>query len=249
MRYRYLNSITLVQEFEYTLLTPEAYDRMVCAELPYKNEDPYLYSLVVRHMMHGPCGELNPESVCMKDERCKNHYPKNFSKYTVHGKGTYPVYRRRDDKRQAKVRGNMLKNQWVIPYNPTFLAEFDCHINVEVCCDIKAIKYLYKYIHKGHDKVMFRIASDNQGAEIDEISDYQNAGWVSPVEAAWRLFAFPLYGMYPSFLQLQVHLPNFQTIQFEYDADLNDTMQSERFKRTMLTEFFSFDATKFCRML
>ncbi|GAA0167935.1 hypothetical protein LIER_22769 [Lithospermum erythrorhizon] len=86
---------------------------------------------------------------------------------------------------------------------------------------------------------MFRIGSDNQGAEIDEISDYQNARWVSPVEAAWRLFAFPLYGMYPSVLQLQVHLPNFQTIQFEDDADLNDIMQSERVKRSMLTEFFS----------
>ncbi|GAA0167934.1 hypothetical protein LIER_22768 [Lithospermum erythrorhizon] len=226
MRHRYLNSMTLVQEFvvhviefqkqglphahfliilkpKYKLLTPEAYDRMVCAELPDKNEDPYLYILVVRHMMHGPCGELNPENICIKDERCKNHYPKNFSEHTVHGK------------------------------------EFDCHINVEVCCDIKAVKYLYKYIHKGHDKVMFRIGSDNQGAEIDEISDYQNARWVSPVEAAWRLFAFPLYGMYPSVLQLQVHLPNFQTIQFEDDADLNDIMQSERVKRSMLTEFFS----------
>ncbi|GAA0160145.1 hypothetical protein LIER_16766 [Lithospermum erythrorhizon] len=197
MRHRYLNLMTLVQEFgkpdifltmtcnpnwpeikellqpgeeshnrpdflpEYKLLTPEAYDRMVCSELPDKNEDSYLYSLVVRHMMYGPCGELNPKNVCIKDERCKNHYPKNFSEYTFHGKGIYPVYLRRADKRQAKVKGHMLNNQWVIPYNPTLLAEFDCHINVEGCCHIKAVKYLYKYIHKGHDKVMFRIACND----------------------------------------------------------------------------------------
>ncbi|GAA0144030.1 hypothetical protein LIER_35856 [Lithospermum erythrorhizon] len=86
---------------------------------------------------------------------------------------------------------------------------------------------------------MFRIASDNQGPEIDEISDYQNVRWVSPVEVAWRLFAFPLYGIYPLVLQLQVNFPNFQTIQFEDDADLNDIMQIERFKRTMLTELSS----------
>lgn len=30
----------------------------------------------------------------------------------------------------------------------------DCHINVEVCLTIKAVKYLYKYMYKGHDKVV-----------------------------------------------------------------------------------------------
>ncbi|GAA0185404.1 hypothetical protein LIER_32692 [Lithospermum erythrorhizon] len=49
------------------LLSPEAYDRFVSAKLPDKDEDPYMYSLVVKHMMHGPCGDLNPENVCMKD--------------------------------------------------------------------------------------------------------------------------------------------------------------------------------------
>ncbi|GAA0184576.1 hypothetical protein LIER_31864 [Lithospermum erythrorhizon] len=72
-------------------------------ELPDKNEDPYLYSLVVKHMMHGPCGDLNPGNVRMVDGRCKNHYPKAFSDYTTHGKGTYPICRRRDNKRQAKI--------------------------------------------------------------------------------------------------------------------------------------------------
>ncbi|GAA0158038.1 hypothetical protein LIER_38576 [Lithospermum erythrorhizon] len=86
------------------LLTPEAYDRVVCAELMDQTIDPYFYSLVVRHMMHGPCGNLNQSNVCMKDGRCKNHYPKEFSEYTTHGTGSYPIYRRRDVKRTAKVR-------------------------------------------------------------------------------------------------------------------------------------------------
>ncbi|GAA0172974.1 hypothetical protein LIER_41433 [Lithospermum erythrorhizon] len=141
-------------------MTPEAYNTMVSYELPDKRVDPYFYNLVVKYMMHGPCGEINSSNVCMRDGRCKNHYPKNFTNYTTHGKGSYPNYRRRKDMRIAKVRGHLLDNSWVIPYNPTLLVQFNCHINVEICCDIRAVKYLYKYVHKGHDKGMFRIASD-----------------------------------------------------------------------------------------
>ncbi|GAA0157577.1 hypothetical protein LIER_14817 [Lithospermum erythrorhizon] len=140
--------IILKAEFKY--MSPEAYDRIVCAELPDQKKDPYLYSLVVKHMMHGPCGEFNVDS----------------------------------------VRGQNLDNLWVIPYNPTLLVQFNCHINVEICCDIRAVKYLYKYVHKGHDKVMFRISADNSTSEVDEISSFQNARWVSPVEAAWRIYGF-----------------------------------------------------------
>ncbi|GAA0156524.1 hypothetical protein LIER_38286 [Lithospermum erythrorhizon] len=226
----------------YKYLSAEAYDRIVCAELPDKIEDPYLYSLVVKHMMHGPCGSLNSNNVCMVNGKCKNHYPKEFAECTTHGKGTYPAYRRRNNGRTAKVRGHILDNRWVIPYNLTLLAEFNCHINIELCCDIKAVKYLYKYIHKGHDKVLFKVGSDSEVSTVNEIADFQNARWVSPVEATWRIFGFPLYGMYPAVIQLQVHMPNFHCIQFEDDTDLEDLLHNERLQRTMLTEFFTTNA-------
>jgi hypothetical protein len=39
-----------------------------------------------------------------------------------------------------------------VPYNPYLLRLFNCHINVEACGSIKAVKYLFKYIYKGHDR-------------------------------------------------------------------------------------------------
>lgn len=33
------------------------------------------------------------------------------------------------------------------------MIRYDCHINVERCVHTKAIKYLYKYMHKSHDRV------------------------------------------------------------------------------------------------
>ncbi|GAA0147726.1 hypothetical protein LIER_36573 [Lithospermum erythrorhizon] len=232
--------IILKPTFKY--LSPEAYDQIVCAELPYQRTNPYLYSLVVKHMMYGPCGDLNPENVYIKEGKCKNHYPKWFCEHTTHGKGSYPVYQRQDNHRTTKVRGHTLDNRWVIPYNPTLLVQFDCHINVKICCDIRAVKYLYKYVHKGHDKIMFRIAPENSNSEVDEIADFQNARWVSLVEAAWRIYGFALHSMFPAVLQLQVHLPKFQTVQFEEDADLEQLLQDERQKRTMLTDFFNMNA-------
>jgi hypothetical protein len=39
----------------------------------------------------------------------------------------------------------------VVPYNPYLSLLFNCHINVEVCTSVAAIKYLHKYVYKGHD--------------------------------------------------------------------------------------------------
>ena len=33
----------------------------------------------------------------------------------------------------------------IVPYNARLLLEFACHINLEVCTSIRAVKYVYKY--------------------------------------------------------------------------------------------------------
>jgi hypothetical protein len=42
-------------------------DDFVCAKLPDPDEDPMLFELVTSYMMHGPCGDLHPNAVCMVD--------------------------------------------------------------------------------------------------------------------------------------------------------------------------------------
>jgi hypothetical protein len=39
----------------------------------------------------------------------------------------------------------------VVPYNPYLSLLFNGHIKVEVCTSVAAVKYLYKYVYKGHD--------------------------------------------------------------------------------------------------
>ena len=45
---------------------PQNYDSIVRAEIPNKAEEPQLHEAVLKHMIHGPCGTLNPRSPCMK---------------------------------------------------------------------------------------------------------------------------------------------------------------------------------------
>ncbi|XP_075074469.1 uncharacterized protein LOC142162063 [Nicotiana tabacum] len=86
---------------EHKLLTPESYDRFVCAELPDSKKDCDLYSLVIKHMMHGPCGKLNPTNICMKNNNCKFKYPKDFAEQTLKGKNSYPIYFQNEKNRKS----------------------------------------------------------------------------------------------------------------------------------------------------
>nr|XP_045088631.1 uncharacterized protein LOC120973325 [Aegilops tauschii subsp. strangulata] len=171
----------------------------------------------------------------MKDMLFKKHI---LGVVVAYGKDSYPIYRRRDDGRRAKVRGKMLDNRWVVPYNPYLLRMFNCHINVEVCSSIKAVKYLYKYIYKGHDKASFSIDHPDADGNIDEIKRYVDARWITPPEAMWRIFAFPLCANYPPVLQLPLHLPNMHRVAFNAQADLKNVVASENNSKSMLTEYF-----------
>ncbi|KAJ9557184.1 hypothetical protein OSB04_011798 [Centaurea solstitialis] len=85
-------------------------------------------------MMHGPCGHLRPSSPCMEGEPRKfcSRYPQQFNDKTAQAENSYPMYRRRNNGITVNVRGNILDNRWVVPYNPKLLMMFNCHINVEV---------------------------------------------------------------------------------------------------------------------
>ncbi|KAG5600892.1 hypothetical protein H5410_032262 [Solanum commersonii] len=82
---------------------------------------------------------------------------------------------------------------------------------------IKVIKYIYKYICKGHDKIAFSVHNNDTNVEIDEIKEYQSARWRLPIAIAFDGQQF-------------VSFKNNQTV----DQIINNPM----IRKTMLTEFF-----------
>lgn len=150
--------ILIILKPKYKILTPDQYDQFINVEIPDPIRYLRLHDKVVKHMMHGPCGPLRINNSCMRDGKCKNRYPRSFYLKTMQSQDSYPIYRRRDEKRQVFVCNATLDNRWVISCNPYLLTRYNYHINVEICSNIKAVKYLYKYIYKGHDKVVVHIA-------------------------------------------------------------------------------------------
>ena len=57
------------------LTNPDAYDRVILAEIPDKDKYPELHDLVISHMLHGPCGVLK-NCACMVDGECLFQYPR-----------------------------------------------------------------------------------------------------------------------------------------------------------------------------
>ncbi|CAB4274065.1 unnamed protein product [Prunus armeniaca] len=110
-------------------------DSIISAELPDKDVDPMLYDIVNQFMIHGPCGEINRNSPCM--------------------------------------RGGSDRGRAVFQNKPE-----------------------------------------------DETLAYLNCRYISPYEAVWRLFQYPIHSREPAVERLSIHLPLEQNIVFNGDQSL-----------------------------
>lgn len=220
-------------------LQPAQIDEVISAELPNPVEDPELYAVVTKNMIHGPCGNLNSNSPCMKDKKCTKKYPRNFITETQTGNDGYPVYRRRAPKdgghtTKLKIRNTEIEidNRWIVPYSPFLSKMFQAHINVEYCNSVKSIKYVCKYVNKGSDMAVYGIGNEKSN---DEVMQYQLGRYVNSNEAVWRIFGFPIHERHPTVVHLSVHLENGQRVYFTPE---NAPALVDHPPNTTLTAFF-----------
>jgi hypothetical protein len=92
---------------------------------------------------------------------------------------SFPSYKRPDNGRYCIKKNVKYENGSVVPYNRFLLLKYQCHINVEVAASIRAIKYLFKYILKGHDRTMANLEDETKN---DEILAFVNARFLSAPE-------------------------------------------------------------------
>jgi hypothetical protein len=231
--------ILLILELSDKPLTPADIDSIVCAEIPSQTAYPELYDTVMSTMLHGPCGTAKPIAPCMEDGICRKGYPKDFSDETLPEVNGYPVYRRRDDGVTVHKHGFIFTNAHVVPYNPYLSAKYNCHINVEIATSITAVKYLFKYVYKGHDRASIRIVNHEGSDQIDEISEYLDSRYVSAAEACWRIIGFRMHQHSPSVTRLQLHLPEMQQVRFNPETETaGDIIQRPDVYQTTLNAFF-----------
>lgn len=148
---------------------------MILAEIPDQHEEATLYDCVKNHMLRGPCGLANKSSLCMKDDQCSWFYPKRFQLVTIVNQEEYAVYKRRDDSKFIEKNGVFLDNCHIVTYNLELLLRYWAHINIEWCNQSTSIKYLFKYINKGYDRITASLETkendqQTQSKCIDEVT-------------------------------------------------------------------------------
>ena len=128
-----------------------------------------------------------------------------------------------------------MDNRWVVPYCAWLLWKYQCHINVESIASIKAIKYIYKYVYKGHDWTTMQF-----GTCEDEVKLYLDAHYICSCEGCWHLYEFNMHEESPSVMCLQVHLEGEDLITWNEDEapDAQDVMDRATSHDSKLTAYF-----------
>eukprot|EP00794_Sanderia_malayensis_P000981 gene981-biopygen234 len=197
------------------------------------------HHIVKKHMMHGPCGILNPSCICMQDGKCTKKFPKDLAQQTELNVNGYPLYRRRG-KTTAQLQQHRVNDSWLVPHNIKLLLKFDCLINAEVCTTIKSVKYIFKYIHKGNDMAHVEIREGHQEPDAhhdivhDEIRQYLNSRYVGPHQAMYKLMRYEMYDKSHTIVRLAIHLPDQQAVYFT-DPD----QAAHRNNDSMLMAYFT----------
>jgi len=89
----------------------ESIDKIVCSEIPNLEFHPRLHSIVMKNMIHAPCGTLDLRSVCMTNGECSKKFPKEYCDETNPNIDGYPHYKRRITGNSHPVGSYMVDNR------------------------------------------------------------------------------------------------------------------------------------------
>ena len=142
----------LVFDADDATLSEESIDDLVCCEIPGEHTAAQrsLREKVLQHMVHNDCQANRGCKCCERTGSCRWNFPKSWNERTHWSETSlYPNYRRRREiegggEWPVAIDGRVITNQWIAGYNAWLLEKYDCHLNVEVCASIEAVKYLYK---------------------------------------------------------------------------------------------------------
>ncbi|XP_071689999.1 uncharacterized protein [Rutidosis leptorrhynchoides] len=230
--------------------TVDDVDTYISAELPDPIFDPIGYKVVSELMMHGPCGPLKQDAPCMQSHTCLKRFPKPYNDNTFFDKDGYIHYRRRNSGVHILKGDDELDNTYVVPYNRLLCLTFHAHINVEYCGWKMLIKYLFKYISKGTDRITMHISrplgessevASQSATKVDEIQNFINGRFICAHEASWRIFGFPIHHREPAVQILAVHLDGQQLLNFHAQQPLHSIVNDIEKKKTTLTEWLTFN--------
>lgn len=74
---------------------------------------------------------------------------------------------------------------------------------------------------------------------MDEIKQYHGCNYISPFEACWRIFSFPILGRKPVVERLFFHLPGEQAVYFKDDDCIDDVISKPSVTESIITSWMT----------
>jgi hypothetical protein len=105
-------------------------------------------------------------------------------------------------------------------------------VNIEFCNKGNCIKYLFKYINKGVDRVTAMLRPGSHDC-IDEINQYYDCRYLSPSECIWRIYGFDIHHGWPPVQRLTFHLDGQQSVVFN-DKEKLDSVHDKAIGRNTM---------------
>ena len=132
----------------------------------------------------------------MYEKSCSKKFPRKFRKETMIDENGIIIYKLRNTPYYVEKETIKFDNRFVVPHNIRLCLKFCAHINVEICSQSMLIKYLFKYLTKGPDRIKAVIeknicTKNSQKIDytfVDETKNYINCRYITPSEAIWRLY-------------------------------------------------------------
>nr|GFB36397.1 hypothetical protein [Tanacetum cinerariifolium] len=169
--------------------------------------------------------------------KCTKKFPRQFNETTIYS--GYALYKRINDGNIIKKSGTDLHKGYVVPYNPGLLRRYQAHINVEWCNQVGSIKYLFKYINKGPDRVNATV----DGEEVDEIKDFLNCRYLLACKAAWRIYGFEIHYRTPPVERFPFHLNDEQQVIFDATESIDYVVNKSSVNETKFESWMELNQT------
>ncbi|EFO96653.1 hypothetical protein CRE_02649 [Caenorhabditis remanei] len=175
--------VHLIVCLEKPITTAAEVDDIITAEVPEmpKRNDPEYedklryFNLVKDMMIHFPC-ENDPTAYCREGaklhwKQCVKSFPKKMSDFTVLTDNQYPDYKRTNTNKfvlYRKGKAHVAGSEYVVSHNKPSLMKHECHINVEVITTLSTLKYIFKYLFKGPDRMLLEVCENIEKGNPDK---------------------------------------------------------------------------------
>ena len=125
-----------------------------------------------------------------------------------------------------------LNNRWIVPHNPDLPKGTNC-------TSMWSVKYLFKYVYKGHDCANVEITEKDKETH-DEIKHDLDAMYVSSPEGMWHPCGLKMYDHSHTIICLPVQRIGWQQVYFQ-DSEHEAVLQRAAADDTMFTAFFKYN--------